>query len=258
MIRDSATRKISMSTSVAPAIAKRPRKKAGLALWMERVLEECVRASLDFSADPVHDLRVALRRCRSIADGLRVIDPDPNWKEMKKAGRRLFRDLGELRDAQVMEEWARLLGDPNDPVTNALLQFLASREAHLKQQAATALQEFDRKQWRRWIASLPRRAARMRPGSAVFKHLALERWTEAYELHRRALRTRSQVAFHRLRIGLKRFRYIVENFLPEQHAAWKDDLKDLQDLLGEVHDLDVLWAAALQVNAFPNVESRLH
>jgi exopolyphosphatase/guanosine-5'-triphosphate,3'-diphosphate pyrophosphatase len=223
---------------------------------MERVLDECDRASLDFSADAVHDLRVALRRCRSIADGLRVIDPDPAWKEMKKAGRQLFRELGELRDAQVMEEWVRSLGDPNDPVTNALLQFLANREAQLKQQAAVALQDFDRKQWRRWIASLPRRAARMRPGSTVFKHLALERWTEAYQLHRRALHTRSQVAFHRLRIGLKRFRYIVENFLPEQHVAWKDDLKDLQDLLGEVHDLDVLWSTALQVNAFPDAESR--
>src|SRR6202790_563864 len=245
-----------MPLPVAQPTATNARKKTGLALWMERVLEECVRASLDFSADPVHDLRVALRRCRSIADGLRVIDPDPNWKEMKKAGRRLFRELGELRDAQVMEEWVRLLGDPNDPVTNALLQFLASREEHLKQQAATALQEVDRKQWRRWIASPARRAARMRPGSAVSKHLALERWTEAYELHRRALRTRSQVAFHRLRIGLKRLRYIVENFLPEQHEAWKDDLKDLQDLLGEVHDLDVLWSTAPQVNAFPDAESR--
>ena len=71
------------------------------------------------------------------------------------------------------------------------------------------------------------------------------------------MRNRSKVAFHSLRIGLKRFRYIVENFLPEQHAAWKDDLKELQDLLGEVHDLDVLWAAALQANAFPNAESRL-
>jgi len=241
---------------VAPATAKDARNKAGLALSMERVLEECERASLDFGADPVHDLRVALRRCRSMADGLRVMDPNPAWKEMKKAGRRLFRELGELRDVQVMEEWVRSLGNPDDPVTKTLLQFLASREAHLKQQAALALQEFDRKQWKRWITSLPRRAARMRAGSALFKHLALERWTEAYELHRRALRNRSQVAFHRLRIGLKRFRYIVENFLPEQHAAWSDDLKELQDLLGEVHDLDVLWATALQVNAFPDAESR--
>ena len=58
------------------------------------------------------------------------------------------------------------------------------------------------------------RAARIRQGSALFKHLALERWTEARELHNRALRNRSQVAFHSLRIGIKRFRYIVENFLP--------------------------------------------
>jgi CHAD domain-containing protein len=236
--------------------AQAPAKNAGLALWMEWVLEECDRASVEFGSDPVHDLRVALRRCRSMADGLLVMDPNPAWKEMKKAGKRLFRQLGELRDAQVMEEWVHRLGNPDDPVTTALLQFLASREAQLKQQAALALQEFDRKQWRRWITSLPRRAARIRTGSALFKHLALERWTEAYELHHNALRNRSQVAFHRLRIGLKRFRYIVENFLPEQHAAWSEDLKELQDLLGEVHDLDVLWTTAVQVNAFPDAESR--
>jgi len=87
MIRDLATRKIRMNASVAPAIAKRPRKKAGLTLLMERVLEECVHASLDFSADPVHDLRVALRRCRSIADALRVMDPDPpTWRRIGDRG----------------------------------------------------------------------------------------------------------------------------------------------------------------------------
>jgi len=245
-----------MALTVAHALAKNGEKKAGLAVWMEHVLEECQRASVEFGADPVHDLRVALRRCRSIADGILVMDPDPAWKEMKKAGKRLFRQLGELRDAQVMEEWVSRLGNPDDSVTRLLLQFLAGREAQLKQQAALALQEFDRKQWRRWIGSLPRRASRLRTGSILFKHLALERWTEAQELHRRALRNRSQVGFHRLRIGLKRFRYIVENFLPEQHAAWSNDLKQLQDLLGEVHDLDVLWATAVQVNAFPNADSR--
>jgi len=222
---------------------------------MERVLAECDRTGADLAADPVHDLRVALRRCRSMADGLMVMDPNPAWKEMKKAGKRLFSQLGELRDAQVMEEWVHRLGDPDDPVTGTLLRFLGSREAHLKQQAAQALQEFDRKQWRRWITSLPRRAAQMRVGSPLFKHLALECWTEAYQLHRRVLRNRSQIAFHQLRIGLKRFRYIVENFLPEQHAAWSEDLKELQDLLGEVHDLDVLWATALQIKAVPDRET---
>jgi CHAD domain-containing protein len=55
---------------------------------MLRVLEECDNVSTDFSADPVHDLRVALRRCRSMADGMMAMDPDPDWKAMKKAGKR--------------------------------------------------------------------------------------------------------------------------------------------------------------------------
>src|SRR5579862_7798537 len=77
--------------------------KLGLRAWMERVLVECGRAAAGFDADPVHDLRVALRRCRSLADGMIAIDPDASWKDMKKAGRKLFQALGELRDMQVMQ-----------------------------------------------------------------------------------------------------------------------------------------------------------
>jgi exopolyphosphatase/guanosine-5'-triphosphate,3'-diphosphate pyrophosphatase len=223
---------------------------------MERVLEECERASTNFAPDPVHDLRVALRRCRSIADGLIAIDPYSSWKKMKRSGKALFSQLGELRDLQVMEEWVQRLGASDDPVTGVLMQFASTHEAEFRRKSAEALQVFDRDQWRKWSRELSRRAARIRPGSLIFKHLALERWMEAYDLHRRALRSRSQVAFHQLRIGLKRFRYIVENFLPEQHEKWIDDLKELQDLLGEVHDLDVLWTTALEINAFDSPASR--
>ena len=228
---------------------KRVKKEAGLAFWMQRVLEECDRACVAFAPDPVHDLRVALRRCCSMAAGIAAIDPDPEWKEMKKAGRRLFRRLGELRDVHVMQEWVHRLDSPDDPVTGPLLQTFTVREEQLKLQAVQALSGFDRKQWQRWSRSLPRRITRFRQGSLIFRHLALERWTEAYKLHREAMRNRSQVGFHRLRVGLKRFRYIVENFLPAEHAAWSEDLKRVQDVLGEVHDLDVLWSAAARATA---------
>ncbi len=228
----------------------------GLSFWMERVLEECDHLSAGLAADPVHDLRVALRRCRSLADGIMTVDPDPAWKQMRKAGKRLFNGLGELRDTQVLEEWVQRLGSRDDPVTVALLQFLTVREAQLKGEASAAVQAFDRKQWARWSKQLPHRAARLKPGSTVFKHLALERWTEACDLHRAVLRSRSPSSWHRLRIGLKRFRYLVENFLPEQHLAWKADLKELQDRLGEIHDLDVLWNTALRVHVFPDAEAR--
>ncbi len=275
-----------------PRTVKRVKKTSGLRHWMQRVLEECDHVASGFSADPVHDLRVALRRCRSMADGLMAIDPDPDWKKMKKAGKRLFQRLGDLRDIQIMMEWTEKLhpapaamqqgpensGDPNagninkdkanssvesekdhdtrDPVADALLQILHRREDEQKHEARAALDEFDRKQWRQWSKSLPARAAHIRPGSAVFKHLALERWTAARELHTRALRNRSQVAFHTLRIGIKRFRYIVESFLPAEHKLWSNDLKQMQDLLGEVHDLDVLWATALSCRVFPDEGSR--
>lgn len=237
----------------APA---RPRPKLGLRAWMERVLVECDRATVEFAADPVHDLRVALRRCRSLADGLMALDPGPAWKDMKKSGKKVFQSLGALRDLHVMQEWVERLSAGGDPVTMKLLEYIHTREAECSQGAFQSLQQFDRKQWRQWSRSLPRRAARIRQGSVVFRHLALEKWTAAYDLHKRAMRTRSQTALHDLRIGIKRFRYTVENFLPQQHAAWGDDLKELQDLLGEVHDLDVLWATALQIPAFPDIESR--
>jgi CHAD domain-containing protein/HD superfamily phosphodiesterase len=256
---------------------------------MLRVLDECQHVSADFGSDPVHDLRVSLRRCRSLVDGLMALDPDPNWKMMKKAGKRLFQRLGALRDVQVMMEWVEKLhpavarverahpfansgqalpaefpAQPNGestpdagaPAAQSLLEILHRREQEQKLEAQAALEEFDRKQWRQWSKSLPARAARIRPGSALFKHLALERWTAARELHNRALRNRSQVAFHSLRIGIKRFRYIVENFLPVEHKAWSGDLKQIQDLLGEVHDLDVLWATAVSCQVFPDPHSR--
>jgi CHAD domain-containing protein len=264
----------------------RAKKTTGLRYWMLRVLEECDHVAADFSPDPVHDLRVSLRRCRSLADGLNALDPDPDWRAMRKAGKRLFQRLGALRDIQIMTEWIEKLypeevnveqanverallpalhpSPPNDrsipnsadSAAQALLKILAAREEEQKLEAHAALEEFDRKQWRQWTRSLPARAARVRPGSALFKHLALERWTEARELHNRALRNRSQTAFHSLRIGIKRFRYIVENFLPAEHKAWNNDLKEMQDLLGEVHDLDVLWATAVSCHVFPEADSR--
>jgi len=255
--------KITGITSAA-AMSARPKPKLGLRAWMERVLVECDRAAAGFESDPVHDLRVALRRCRSLADGLMALDPDSSWKDMKKAGRKLFQALGELRDMQVMQEWIEKLSDANsndpsasnDPVAVKLLDHVRVREAVCKQLALKDLNQFDRKQWRQWARALPRRAGRVRPGGVVYLHLALEKWTAAYDLHKHALRTRSQVALHQLRIGIKRFRYTVENFLPRQHALWGDDLKELQDLLGEVHDLDVLWATAIEIQAFADAESR--
>ena len=247
-----------MNTPVQSQITSKARKSGGLRFWMERVLEECDHARADFSADPVHDLRVALRRCRSIADGIMLIDPGKSWKGMKKAAKPLFQALGDLRDTQIMEEVILEFGDSSDPVVKCVIEYSKTREHDLKSIARTALEDFDHKAWRDWSKELSRRAARIRQGSIVFRHIALERWTEARALQAPALRNRSQRGLHLLRIGLKRFRYTVENFLPELHDAWIEELKGLQDLLGEVHDLDILWSKMTQLHAFPDPKTRQH
>jgi CHAD domain-containing protein len=228
----------------------------GLAHWMHRVLAECDEAGNSFAPDPVHDLRVAIRRCRSLGEGMKVIDYAKGWQDMRSEGKVVFQALGELRDVQVMQEWTEKLGSPEEPATLALKSYIFARESELKKKAMSALHDFDRKQWQAWSKELPRRAARIRPGSVVFQHMALERWTAARNQQRAALRNKGGAALHKLRILIKKFRYTVENFLPEQHGAWGDDLKKLQDWLGEVHDLDVLWATALGQNVFVDEEER--
>src|SRR5215469_9051343 len=130
---------VMLDEGAAPAEEKQEDKKAGLAYWAERVLEEAHKASQNFAADPVHDLRVAIRRCRSMADGFLSIDPDPAWKEMKKLGKGLFASLGELRDTQVMMEWVEKLSNEDDPLREILLDSLRKKEAELKLAAKQAV-----------------------------------------------------------------------------------------------------------------------
>src|SRR5947209_16055680 len=92
----------------------------GLSFWMDRVIKELenVRSSPD--ADAVHDLRVAIRRCRSVASAMEEVDPDPAWPAMRKLPRKLFRTLGAIRDAQVMGEWITKLAVETDAVRTHL------------------------------------------------------------------------------------------------------------------------------------------
>ena len=74
---------------------------------MNRVLEELAALLTSPDPDTVHDLRVAIRRCRSLATAMQEIDPDPSWHKMRKVARKLFRSLGSLRDAHVIEDWIK-------------------------------------------------------------------------------------------------------------------------------------------------------
>src|ERR1041384_2256104 len=157
-------------------------QKTGLAYWAQRALEELDKVSHNFDIDPVHDLRVALRRCRSLADGFLAVDPDPGWKQLKKVAKVPFDALGNLRDMQVMEEWVTRLGELGDPVRQDLLRLFASQEQQFKADAKTAVEAFDRKRWTMLVERLAGRAQTIPIEGIVFQHIAVERWQQAHEL----------------------------------------------------------------------------
>ncbi len=222
---------------------KRPQAD-GLGRWIGDVVLLHAKSKRALRVEVVHDLRVAIRRCRSLAQGLREIDDDKGaerWRTLSDAGRALFQGLGDLRDAQVMREHAeRLLAD--DPSRGDVLTALDRRIAQTKEGARTAVLEFNPTAWRAAAAGLPARADALLQQRALFDHLGLRRFFEARELHQSAMRSRGSTALHDLRIGVKKLRYTVENFLPDAHASIGKLLKKMQEVLGDLHDLDVLVA----------------
>ena len=221
----------------------------GLQYWMERVLKELDGVRKAPEPEAVHDLRVAIRRCRSVAAVMGEVDPDPAWPEMRKLGRRLFRQLGDLRDTQVLEDWTMKLGAESDPVRERLLATFSTKEKEQQAAGLKAAGKFDEKSWKKLERKLQQRSRMVPANGLAAECLALERLEAAKELHARALRAEKPEAWHELRIGVKRFRYTVESLLPGRYEEWGDNLKRIQDLLGELHDLDVLSATIAETAA---------
>ena len=215
-------------------------QKTGFAYWAGRVLEEHSNAGGALPAEPIHDLRVSLRRCIVIAGVMQDLDPTCDWNTVRKTARRLFQRLGALRDMQVLTEWIEKLLEPGEAPPAALLDILNKQHEQDRVDARSALREFDRKQWRAWRREVAKHYRRVARDRVACESLVLEILEEVQALNRRAQRSGSPAAYHRLRITLKKFRYAAENFLPALYPVWESDLKVLQDLLGEIHDLTVL------------------
>jgi len=211
-----------------------------LARSLRRVRTEQALAVDGLAVEPIHDLRVALRRSRSLAEGFSDLNPHPKWRHLRKACKDLLQGLTELRDTQVMEEWVHRLGLDKGPAGAALVNSLDVDRRNARRSARRTLAHFSGKRWKRWSRRLPERAERISASQAHFARLALRRLAQAHERERHWRQSRSRQAAHHLRVSLKRFRYLVESFLPEQKVAWSLDLRRLQGSLGDIHDLDVL------------------
>lgn len=246
--------------SAAPAHAAAPPHSppsAALEDSLRRALRKQKQARKDLDEKSIHDLRVAVRRCRSLAEGFSTLDPHLVWRQLEKVCKKQQRGLTDLRDAQVMRDLAERLGLHKGRAGAILAAQLKQRERLARRSARKTLEAFPRKLWKHWLRELPVRAEMIPVGKSRLVVMALERLTRAQELDRRWRKTHSATAWHKTRVAVKRLRYTLESFLPNQRAASKKRLRGLQDILGEGHDLDVLRGYVRSVARATRISARV-
>lgn len=214
---------------------------------------DAARGRLDAPSDgeALHDFRVALRRLRS---WLRAYRNDLG----DGAARKLVKRLGAIadittdsRDIEVHLEWLADQRRTMTPVARAGATWLSRALASKKVRADELFRAAVAEDYAEASARLRKKLSRY--PVAVWDAGATERWATTAAAHVSdgflALRERltamggveDDKAAHRARIAAKRLRYVIEP-LEDAVAGVEgtvDLLKDLQDLLGSMHDAHV-------------------
>jgi CHAD domain-containing protein len=208
--------------------------------------------------DAVHDLRVALRRTRTMLEVGRPVFGRFHADQVRSALRDLQRATGALRDEEVLLE---LIGSLRvaDPKVSAWVQIRQRRERAMRGALIRAVESGEIDRGRRLLDALlvfgvdPARDRRL----SKFARQAVDRARRRIE-RRRGAHPDDPSALHELRIAYKRLRYVVEMFseaLPPHLAALAQRASRLQSLLGLVHDVDVVLVCVRRARSLSH-ESR--
>ena len=193
----------------------------------------------------VHQMRVALRRLHSALRLFSSVLPEGAAADLAPRLRALARDLGELRDRDVLQSelLAPLLAGDGDHDLRRLAAGLCDAREQARTRMLGALQ--DGRQARLMVALLDTLYRLPPDGDAgSLRKLAHKRLTRAHARMLDVARDASDgdiAALHALRIDIKRLRYAIEFFSPllgeRQSRQALDALVDAQDQLGFLNDL---------------------
>jgi CHAD domain-containing protein/CYTH domain-containing protein len=198
--------------------------------------------------EALHDFRVSLRRLRSLLRAHRDLLGLPG-----KTRRRL-RDLadttGRARDLEVQLAWLRAAREGLSPRERSGLVWLRTRLEKAEQKARAKLDRELERGFTRLETGLRglllRRIAAPDPDSPTLGAACANLFARLGTDLRQALGSihsvDDQAEAHASRLSAKRLRYALETVADQapDAAALVDQLKALQDLLGEMHDADVL------------------
>lgn len=222
---------------------------------------EAARAALERKDDPeaLHDFRVAVRRLRSHLRAYRdAFDGDPGKKLLRRL-RRIAISTNPGRDAEVGLAWVESLAGDLRAGHRRGVEWLTGRLAARRDAAYRDVEGEIVADFGAFASALADRLARYsvelrldRPDAAPTSRYRdalageLERHAEALDAALDAVAgVADEEEGHRARIEAKRLRYLLEPVAPRLAGARKAvaHLKKLQDLLGELHDLQLLAAA---------------
>lgn len=209
------------------------------------------RLAIGEDPDALHDFRVALRRFRSIERAHRDWVADALPKKLRKRLRELVQSTGPARDSEVQLGWLDLQRAALRPNQRNGYQWLRRRLEDRQRQGYAAIRAAVPLEFAALGALL--RAALTMPSEATpisFAQVTGERLGPlAAEIDRSFAAidedAEKMVHVHAARLLVKRARYLLEPVavaLPDGKELVRR-LGGLQDLLGEMHDAEVLGAS---------------
>ena len=210
-----------------------------------RAFKQCRREG---SEPSVHALRVAVRRLIATLEVLGAVLAVEEVREARRNLKKLLRALSPLRDAHIrLLYFEELL--PQFRILEKPFRAAARREQKLVKEVNQMLHKTKLGGLHRLLSRVSTELRqKMRDPAIQAEHRSAltAEVREAWRLveHRREQVKGSDVAtIHRVRLGLKRYRYKVEalqSLLPRVTSRMLDRLRDFQTCLGNIQDLEVV------------------
>jgi CHAD domain-containing protein len=212
-------------------------------------------------SEALHDFRVAVRRLRTLLKGFRDELDDMVPKKLQRRLRDLTRSTAAGRDAEVQLAWLEQhRGELGGRARPGLAWFIGRLEerrdgsyGEIRRDLPATFREGDRRLRRALNAPLTDGTGGRSTFAAAASRLLREHALEVEQALDAARITRDAEAVHAARVAVKRLRYLLEPLAGEtggaetgagaaRALALTEQLKHLQDLLGELHDVQVLGA----------------
>lgn len=220
--------------------------------YLEAAAAACARLADPADSEALHDFRVAMRRLRSLLRAYRPWLGDTLPRKLRRKLGKLVARSGPARDAEVQLAWLRehrhKVGDAERPGVQWLVEYLATRRDSEYLELREALPATFSRLRRRLLARLDRAAG---ADAELFGAAAAQRLQESaadFQAHMEQVHDAAdEEEIHYARIAGKRLRYLLEP-LAGQLAGGKAlvmELRALQDLMGEIHDCQVLGSELL-------------